>query len=280
MLGGTTPEEPDQDTFTGVNDLEYAKAAKVYWILDTDRAGVSDKWATAWEKHIETTIEKYSDAHPLIRFQMFTLGGFIDIFEADFLDDAILLLVALCMVQGYCYLMLGNCSPIHCRCFLASIGLLCVSISITAGAGVCFGIGQLMTTVHNILPFMLLGIGVDDMFVVVNTIDQTPDHLPADKRFVVGLSHAGPSITITSFTNALAFFFGGFTSLEALNSFCFFACVQVCCLYISVLTIFSAAMVWDIRRLHRRGGDCCGLCFCKEDTCCCCCGKLLSPKQA
>lgn len=141
MLGGTTPEEPDQDTFTGVNDIEYAKAAKVYWVLDTDRAGVSDKWATAWEKHIETTIEKYSDAHPLIRFQMFTLGGFIDIFEADFLDDAVLLLVALCMVQGYCYLMLGNCSPIHCRCCLASVGLLCVMISITAGGGFCFAIG-------------------------------------------------------------------------------------------------------------------------------------------
>ena len=184
------------------------------------------------------------------------------------------------MVQGYCYIMLGNCSPIHCRCFLASIGLLCVSLSITAGGGVCFAIGQLMSTVHNILPFMLLGIGVDDMFVIVNTIDQTPDHLPPEKRFITGLSHAGPSITITSFTNALAFFFGGFTSLEALNSFCFFACVQVCCLYLSVLTIFSAAMVWDIRRLHKREGDCCGLCCCPEDTCCCCCGKLLSPKQA
>ena len=176
--------------------------------------------------------------------------------------------------------MLGNCSPIHCRCFLASIGLLCVSLSITAGGGVCFAIGQLMSTVHNILPFMLLGIGVDDMFVIVNTIDQTPDHLPPDKRFIAGLSHAGPSITITSFTNDLAFFFGGFTSLEALNSFCFFACVQVCCLYLSVLTIFSAAMVWDIRRLHKRGGDCCGMCCCPEDTWCCCCGKLLSPKQA
>ena len=49
-------------------NIEYAKAAKIYWILDTDRAGVSDKWATAWEKMIEVEMEKYSDAHPLIKF--------------------------------------------------------------------------------------------------------------------------------------------------------------------------------------------------------------------
>ena len=32
----------------------------------------------------------------------------------------------------------------------------------------------------------------------------------------IGISHAGPSITITSFTNAVAFFFGSQTSTIAL----------------------------------------------------------------
>ena len=174
--------------------------------------------------------------------------------------------------------MLGNCSPIHCRCVQASIGLACVTFSICAGGGICFLIDLKMTTVHNILPFMLLGIGVDDMFVIVNTIDQVPDSLSFEKRFIAGIQHAGPSITITSFTNALAFFFGGFTSLVALNSFCFFACVQVCCLYVSVLTIFAAALVWDMKRMQARKGDCCGCCKCKEDSCCFCFGYFLSPK--
>ena len=86
------------------------------WVLDTDRAGVSDKWVTEWEKLLEVEITKYSEANRLIHFQIFTIGGWIDIFENDFLGDAILLLAAIFMVQGYAYLMLGNCSPIHCRC--------------------------------------------------------------------------------------------------------------------------------------------------------------------
>ena len=40
----------------------------MYWLMDTDRAGVSDKWATAWEKHIEVVMDKYSEEHPLIKF--------------------------------------------------------------------------------------------------------------------------------------------------------------------------------------------------------------------
>ena len=53
---------------------------------------------TEWEKLVEIEIGKYSDSHPLIKFQMFTIGGFRELFEEDFLDDAILLLAAICMV--------------------------------------------------------------------------------------------------------------------------------------------------------------------------------------
>jgi Niemann-Pick C1 protein len=63
-----------------------------------------------------------------------------------------------------------------------------------------------------------------------------------------GLVLAGSSITITSFTNAFAFFLGCSTSLQALSSFCFFAGVGVLMLYVASLTIFSSFMVWDIRR--------------------------------
>ena len=116
IFGGTTPKDVDQNFITGVNDLEYAKAATITYILETTRANVTDKWVTEWEKVVEKEMDAYSDAHPLIRFQIFTIGGFIDIFENDIMGDLYLLLVAIIMVQTYCYVMLGNCSPIHCRC--------------------------------------------------------------------------------------------------------------------------------------------------------------------
>ena len=50
-------------------------------------------------------------------------------------------------------------------------------VSVLTGYGLAFLFGQELSNVHNILPFMLLGLGVDDMFVIVNCIDQTSTDL-------------------------------------------------------------------------------------------------------
>jgi len=128
------------------------------------------------------------------------------------------------------------------------------------------------------MAFLLVGIGVDDMFVVMNSIDQTPFHLKPNERIKLGMSHAGPSITITSFTNILAFYFGSTTKLPALSDFCVFACLCVLCLYLSVLTIFLPMVSWDTKRIEARKGECFGLCCCAEDSKICFKGSFLSDK--
>lgn len=50
-------------------------------------------------------------------------------------------------------------------------------------------------------------------------------------------------------------------------------------LFIASITVFSAFMVWDIKRQASKKGDCCGACCCKEDTMLCCGGRFLTPKQ-
>ena len=129
------------------------------------------------------------------------------------------------------------------------------------------------------MPFLLIGIGVDDMFVIANAVDQVPFSKNPNDRLIMAMRHAGPSITITSFTNALAFYFGSTTSLIALKSFCLFACVSIIMLYVTVVLIFTPVMAWDTRRINAKRGDCCGLCCCAEDTWICCKGYFLSDKQ-
>lgn len=126
---------------------------------------------------------------------------------------------------------------------------------------------------------MMLGIGVDDMFVICNAIDQQPYHLPQRERIRKGMMHAGPSVTITSLTDCVAFFIGARSSIVAIQAFCVFAGVTVIMLYLTQVTIFLCFVVWDSRRVSCRFHECCYLCFCKEDSVIFCKGKFMTPNQ-
>lgn len=133
---------------------------------------------------------------------------------------------------------------------------------------------------HSLLSFLLIGIGADDMFVICNALDQTDLNLSVEQRFKKAFSEAGPSITITSFTNAISFLVGSTTSLIALSSFCVYAAFAILMLYSTALSLFSCILAWDTMRVHKRRGDCCGLCCCcKEDALICCKAAFLNSKQ-
>lgn len=166
----------------------------------------------------------------------------------------------------------------HCRCLVALIGILTILLAYTSGFGLLYLLGGETTGVHQLMPFMLVGIGADDMFVLCNSIDQTDIKKPTMDRISEALSHSGPAITITSLTNALAFAFGATTSLIALRSFCMFASICIIMLYLLVNTFFLAVVVWDTRRVEKKKNECCGLCGCDQDTFFCCGGKCMSVK--
>lgn len=66
---------------------------------------------------------------------------------------------------------MGSCSPLHFRSAAAGIALLCVGLSYGASSGFGFLIGMKFGGVHEILPFLLIGIGVDDCFVIASALD-------------------------------------------------------------------------------------------------------------
>ena len=176
--------------------------------------------------------------------------------------DVYLALYAVIVVVTYCSLFLGSFSPIHCRLTMAIVGVCCVFVSNLAGEGISYILGWKSSEFTEVLPILILGIGVDDMFVVCNAIDQTSLDLPAIERIKQGMKHAGPSITITSVTDAVAFFIGSTSSLLAIKSLCFMAGCMVICLYLSVLTIFLPILIWDTIRVNKKGRECFGACFC------------------
>ena len=72
-----------------------------------------------------------------------------------------------------------------------------------------------------VLPFLALGLGVDDMFLVARTYVSVCESKDFDESQMVGetLRNCGLSVTLTSFTNACAFIMASFIPVPALQAF-------------------------------------------------------------
>ena len=80
--------------------------------------------------------------------------------------------------------------------FLGSMGLISVLLSVLSSYGICSTIGLVFSPMHPIIPFLLLGIGIDDMFVIVQclynlNVDQLNNEMTIEERMGLTLKHAG-----------------------------------------------------------------------------------------
>uniref|UniRef100_A0A8C3FJ33 Patched 2 n=1 Tax=Chrysemys picta bellii TaxID=8478 RepID=A0A8C3FJ33_CHRPI len=100
-----------------------------------------------------------------------------------------------------------------------------------------------------VLPFLALGIGVDDMFLLAHAFTETSQHVPFKERTGECLRRTGTSVALTSISNMIAFFMAALVPIPALRAFSLQAAVVVVFNFAMVLLIFPAILSLD---LHRR----------------------------
>jgi predicted RND superfamily exporter protein len=108
--------------------------------------------------------------------------------------------------------------------------------------GICCGLGVMVTPISQVAPFLLLGIGVDDMFVIVRTLERIPTSLSTEERIRLTYRRCGGAIAVTSFTDALAFLVGATIKFPAMRAFCINAGVGVLVTF-GLQVTFMAAVI-------------------------------------
>ena len=137
-------------------------------------------------------------------------------------------------------------------------------------------LGRSLNPVINVLPFILIGIGVDDMFVLVAALEaEGVEKQSVPVRMGKAMGAAGVSITITSLTDMIAFVLGVTSRLPALATFCAFAAVGITADFLLQISFFAGWMALDAYREKKTKPDCCPCCCAPTDaasgTCCCAC---------
>ena len=137
----------------------------------------------------------------------------------------------------------------------AGIGVVICSLIIAIGTTFYGGVELTMISAE-VLPFLILAIGVDNMFLISRAERSVPEHVTKmELRVAYALKEIGPSIFTAAFCEALAFFIGMLTDVPALYSFCLTAGVSVVADFVLQITLFIAALTLDGKRIQSQRAD-------------------------
>ncbi|CAJ0578328.1 unnamed protein product, partial [Mesorhabditis spiculigera] len=129
---------------------------------------------------------------------------------------------------------------------------------VNAGMGIltALGAGLLLHVPFNdivaVMPFLVVAVGVDNMFLMVSSVRRTPRSHTTGERMGECLSDAAVSILITALTDAFSFGVGAITTIPAVQIFCIYTCLAITATFFYQLTFF-AALLSMYTRWERRG---------------------------
>ncbi|XP_040898585.1 protein dispatched homolog 3 [Toxotes jaculatrix] len=125
---------------------------------------------------------------------------------------------------------------------LASIGLSCLMALFLYH--VVFGV-RYLGILNGVAAFVIIGIGVDDVFVFISTFRQAAHLRQPQQRMIYTIKTAGRATFLTSFTTAAAYAANTFSQIPAVHDFGLFMALIVSCCWLWVSILMPAALcVW------------------------------------
>ncbi|CAD6192019.1 unnamed protein product [Caenorhabditis auriculariae] len=147
---------------------------------------------------------------------------------------------------------------------LAFAGVVTVTFASVAGLGLAtwFGI-EFNAATTQIVPFLTLGIGVDNMFMLLHNYRDLLKMSGGRHEIGILMRETGMSILCTSINNILSFLTGTLLPIPALRSFCAQSSILLTFNFIAILTLYPSIIAIDLRR--RKSG--------RRDILCCLYGE-------
>lgn len=148
-------------------------------------------------------------------------------------------------------------SKVHNRFILGFAGIFVVLASMLVAIGItCYADVPLTMISAEVVPFLVLAIGVDNMFLISRAERSVPSHVTdMNLRVAYAMKEIGPSIFAAAFCESLAFFIGMLTDVPALWSFCLVAGLAVVADFLLQITVFLAALALDGKRIQNNRAD-------------------------
>uniref|UniRef100_A0A8C8SLW0 NPC intracellular cholesterol transporter 1 n=1 Tax=Pelusios castaneus TaxID=367368 RepID=A0A8C8SLW0_9SAUR len=221
--------------------------------------------ALAWEKEFISFVKNYQNPNLTISFT--AERSIEDEINRESNSDISIVVISYAVMFLYISIALGHIKScerflVDSKISLGIAGILIVLSSVACSLGIFsyFGI-PLTLIVIEVIPFLVLAVGVDNIFIIVQTF-QRDERLPGemlDKQIGRILGDVAPSILLSSFSETVAFFLGTLSTMPAVRTFSLFAGMAVFIDFLLQITCFVSLLGLDIKRQERNQMDilCC-----------------------
>lgn len=132
---------------------------------------------------------------------------------------------------------------------LGRAGVIASGLSILGAFGLGSALHVEFVNIVGVMPFLIIGIGVDDMFILMSGLASAPLGKSTEDRVGTTMQSSGVAITITSLTNVTAFAVGVLSSFQSVRNFCFYSGLAVLLCYVNQMTFFLGCMSIHERRV-------------------------------
>ncbi|XP_045445427.1 patched domain-containing protein 3 isoform X2 [Melitaea cinxia] len=223
--------------------IESVPAVQLVWFLRTDTK-LQEQRGAAWE---DAFLDAVGVAEDTGRFKHISISRFasrtldhelekntrtvIPFFSSTFILMGIFSIVT-CMMGDW----------VRSKPWLGLLGNISAVMATAAAFGCAIYLGISFIGINLAAPFLMIGIGIDDTFVMLAAWRRTAPTLPVPERMAIMLSEAAVSITITSVTDMLSFFIGIFSPFPSVQIFCMYSGLAVCFTFVWHLTFFAGCV--------------------------------------
>ena len=259
-----------------------AKATFINWFSEANLTTVSEDSAREnlglddnvddetlrFEAELRTILENDCDLPKGLNAYGNVHRSFGDVSTQTIYKDVGKMIIGFIALFIYVQVMMGRFNQVEQRGFLGSTAIFNVFMAIISSWGFCFVIGLEFGPMHTLIGCILVGLGVDNSFVIVQEFENYQSvykeksiKISLEKRIAKGLSQAGVAITVTSMTDVMVFAIGGTTVLPSLASYSLFAAMGILFTYFYQITFFVACLALDTKRIDEKRD---GLLWCKK----------------
>ncbi|XP_061344098.1 uncharacterized protein LOC133290061 [Gastrolobium bilobum] len=253
--------------FSGNNYSEASAFIITYPVNNAiTRVGDENGKAIAWEKAFVQLAKE--ELLPMVQSSNLTLSfstesSIEEELKRESTADVITILVSYIVMFAYISITLGD-TPRHLssvflssKVLLGLSGVLLVMLSVLGSVGFLSAIGVKSTLIiMEVIPFLVLAVGVDNMCIIVDAVKRQPSGLPIEEQISNAMGEVGPSITLASSSEILAFALGSFISMPACRVFSMIAALAVLLDFLLQITAFVALVTLDFARAKDNRIDC------------------------